>query len=127
MPGSHEVIQGGEAGIELDVLEGAGDAQSGYPVGGNFGDVPAIEQDLAFLRAVEAVDAVEQAGLAGAIRADDSQYFAFFYLDVDVGEGLQAAEGKGKIVNAKLVAVSAHHLITPRNITYQINSSNGLI
>jgi hypothetical protein len=40
-------------------------------------NVLGIEQDLAFLRAVEAVDAVEQAGLTGAVRADDGQNFSF--------------------------------------------------
>jgi len=99
MPGGHEVIQGSEAGVELDILEGAGDAQAGNPVGRDFGDVPVVEYDLAFLRAVEAVDAVEQAGLTGAVGADDSQYFTFFYLDVDISQGLQAAKSEGKVLN----------------------------
>jgi hypothetical protein len=39
----------------------------------------------------------EQAGLTGTVGADDGQDFSFFHLDIDVGKGLQATEGKGKV------------------------------
>ena len=43
-----------------------------------------------------------------AFVSDDGQNFSFFYLDINVGECLQAAEGKGKVFDRELVLISCH-------------------
>ena len=81
---------------EGDVLEGPGQAERGAPGGRHAGHVAPLEDDPARLRAVEAGDAVEQAGLAGAVRPDDGGDAAPPDAQVDAGEGLHAAEGQGE-------------------------------
>ncbi len=58
------------------VLEGAADAQPGPRVRIEAGDVLAAVEQLAFGQLVAAGNAVDDRGLAGAVRADDREQFA---------------------------------------------------
>ena len=69
--GSHQVIQGGQPGIKLDILESARQPQFRGAVGADAGDAFFAEKYLSGLRFIKTVDAVEQAGFPGAVRADD--------------------------------------------------------
>src|SRR5690606_16066603 len=75
-------------------LKGAGKAQSGARRRPQPGDVLAPEADSALLRPVEAGDAVEQRGLAGAVGADHGRDRAFRYLEAHIAERCDAAEGQ---------------------------------
>ena len=46
---------------------------------------------------VKAVDAVEHAGLAGAVGADDGEYLSFANIEAHVRQRLDAAEGQAYI------------------------------
>jgi len=72
--GCHEIIEDAEAGIELDVLKGTGDAKFSDLVRGQVRDVAAFKEDFAFLGAVETVNAIEKAAFSSPIGSDDSQY-----------------------------------------------------
>ncbi len=54
----------------------------------------AVEQDAPALRPVEAADAVEQAGLAGAVGTDDCDDLTVVDVETDAVEGGDAAEGE---------------------------------
>ena len=66
---------------------------------GELRDVRPVEVDAAALGAVDPGDAVEQAGLAGAVRADDGVDRAASDLEADVGEGGDAPEVEYQVVD----------------------------
>ena len=57
---------------QLVDLEGADDAEPHALVGGNIGDVLAVEQDASAARLHHAGEQIDQRGLAGAVRPDQS-------------------------------------------------------
>ena len=75
MAAGHDVVEHAHVREQLDVLEGAGDAEPGDRARRQAGDVLAAEADAA-LAAVDAADAVEGAGLAGAVGADQREQLA---------------------------------------------------
>ena len=99
MAAEHEVVEHRHVGEQLDVLERARDAdgrdlvrpaprQLVLSAGG------AVKQDAPALRPVEAADAVEQAGLAGAVGADDGHDLAVVDVEAHAVERGDAAEGE---------------------------------
>ena len=89
-----DVLQDGHVGEEPDVLEGAGDAGRGDLEGLGRQDV-ALVADLALGGDVEAGEAVEEGGLAGAVGADEADDLAAVDGEVDVAYGGEAAEAHG--------------------------------
>jgi hypothetical protein len=82
--GGHQVVECAQAGVEGDVLEGAGQPQGGDGVGRRLGQVGvALEEDAPFLRPIEAANAVEDGGLARAVGADDGADFTGAHGEVD--------------------------------------------
>jgi hypothetical protein len=73
------------------------------------GAAHALVGDAAFLRMVEAVDAVEHRGLAGAVRADDGADLALADVEGDVGDRLHAAEAQRDVLDRE------QHLALPRD------------
>ena len=77
MLGDHEVFEHGHAGEQADVLEGARhlgmlrDAEIVHALEQEFAAVRMAQHDHALGRLVEAGDAVEDRGLAGAVGADE--------------------------------------------------------
>jgi hypothetical protein len=65
-------------------------------MGGQAGDVPALEQDAAGRRAMQAGDGAEEGGLAGAVGADDGDGLAGVEPQADVGQRLQLAMPDGQ-------------------------------
>src|SRR5262249_37776099 len=74
------------------VLEGAADADLGNAVRGPREDALAFEQDVARHRRVEAAEAIEQRGLAGAGRGDQAEQAAPGNGKRDTVDGPDAAE-----------------------------------
>ena len=58
---------------------------------------------------IQAIDAVEKHGFAGAIGADDGKDLSFFHLETHPHEGLDASEGDGKILNSQLDFIAGGH------------------
>jgi hypothetical protein len=89
-----QVVQDGEVLEQLDVLEGAGDARAGDAVGLLANQLAAEEADGAPLRPVQARQAVEQRGLAGAVGPDDGEQLAGPDLEGDGPQGPDAGEAE---------------------------------
>jgi CO dehydrogenase/acetyl-CoA synthase delta subunit len=68
MPSEHHVLEDGKRSEEREVLERASDAGRGDRVRREAEERAALELDLALRRIVEAAQAVEERGLAGAVR-----------------------------------------------------------
>ena len=84
---------------QLDILEGARDAQPGHVVGRAAGDVLAVENDPPAAGFIEAADQIEDGGLAGPVGAHQGEYFAGFHVEADAVHGFHATEGDGQILN----------------------------
>ena len=87
-----DVVDHGKPAEQRDVLERARDAEPGAPMGGQIGDVAAVEPDASRRGAVFSRDDVEEAGLPGAIGADHRSDRPRWYCDADVLECVNAAE-----------------------------------
>src|SRR6185437_15203831 len=81
--------QGAEQG---EVLKGATDPEVDELVARGAGQLAALEQDLAFAVAIDAADAVEQRGLAGAVRPDQAADLPLPDIERDTVERDNAAE-----------------------------------
>jgi len=108
--GGHKVILGSETGVQLDVLEGAGDAEFSHLIRSHPGNSLPVISYLTFLRFIEAVYAVEYAGLAGAVRADNSQYLSIPYIQAHVDKGLDTAKAEGEVFNLQSNLQFSFHL-----------------
>ena len=95
VPRGHDVVQRAHAREKFDVLEGPRQTEPGGSIRPDAGDTLIFEVYFTFLRLVEAVDAVQYTGLAGAIGPDYRQYFPGADIDADIGEGFHSAEGEG--------------------------------
>ena len=91
------------------VLEGAREAELGEPFGRKARDRPAVEQDLARVRGVEARDEIEERGLAGPVRADDADELVLVNREIDGVHGRQAAEAPGQAAD-----LEQHHTVPNR-------------
>jgi hypothetical protein len=92
LPGKDEVLPHRQFRKHLQKLEGAADAepiQLGRP---QSGDDPAVDLHLAIGRRKLAEDAVEQRGLAAAVRADQAEDLALLHVEADAVDGLDAAK-----------------------------------
>src|SRR3954447_26658692 len=102
-----EVLEHGHAREQPDVLEGAGhprlpgDAVAGQAFEEESRAVLLVERDHSLGRLVEAGDAVENGGLAGAVRADDGGDVAAAGPEGQVGDGDEAAEAHGQVFDGE--------------------------
>ena len=81
-------------------LEGHGFVHTG-DVPGMAVDLLALEEDLPFLRRVDAVDTVEQGRFSRSIGADQPQDLSLRQIECGVRQGLQAAKALGHILKLK--------------------------
>jgi hypothetical protein len=63
------------------------------------GDVSAPQHDPAAGRLDYPGDEIDGSGLAGAVRADEAEDFASFYIEAEIGDGLQAAEALAQMLD----------------------------
>src|SRR5262249_59509705 len=90
-----------------DVLKRARDTAQRRLVGPHRRARPALEGDAAPLRLIEAVDDVEQRGLARAVWADNGADLAFTDIERDAGHRLDAAERERHVLDRKQHVASA--------------------
>jgi hypothetical protein len=107
VPAQHQVRQHGELVEHRKVLERAGDAHGGHPVGRDPQNGPAPEADLAGLGVVDPGDAVEQRRFAGTVGPDDGEQGPFGHSERDIVQRHQAGKGQGDTVDAQ--ERLAHH------------------
>jgi hypothetical protein len=69
----HQILEHGHVFEKFDVLEAPRDSQPGYAMWLESGDVLSLEDQFSLLGLVETVDDVVEAGLPGAVRADDRE------------------------------------------------------
>ena len=98
MAAGEQIIDHAHLRKQLAVLKGAGDAQARQFVRRQAGDVAAAKAYGA-LPAINAADAVEHAGLAGAIRPDQRQKLAALDRERDPIEHDQAAKAQLQILD----------------------------
>jgi hypothetical protein len=73
--------------------------------------------DFAFLRLVKAIDAIEQSGLAGPIRSNDSQNFIIPDLQAHLIKGKDPAKAEHEVVNPNFnLPIISHLLYLPECI-----------
>ena len=116
MPGGHQVFNSGQARVKLDVLKSAGDAEAGHLVPRQAHYLLAGEEYFAGLWMVEAVDAVEKTGLAGAVGADNGHYLVVVNIKADIFEGVYAAEVQEQILYDQLFFGLLRHVIKLRKV-----------
>ena len=103
-----EVIQRGGVRVQGDVLKSPRDPQASALIRRNIADVVSLVENSALLRSVKTVDAVDQTRFAGAIGADDGQYFARCYIETDVLQGLDATEIQADLIDGEQCRRFAH-------------------
>jgi hypothetical protein len=87
-----DVFQHGQRRQDAHDLKGACDATGGNRVGRRSGNVIAVQPDRAGARLQRAGDHVQHGGLAGTVRADQSQHFVFRQIERNAVDGDQTAE-----------------------------------
>src|SRR6202043_2872424 len=98
--------------------EGAADADFGDPVRRARQDALALHQDVAGARLVEPGEAVEQRGLAGAVRADQAEDLALMHVERHAIQRDDAAEHDADVANRKqgklsLRELGLRHIVPP--------------
>src|SRR5262249_29532024 len=92
----HDILEHAHGAEERQVLERAPDAEGGDPVSRHLEERPVLEQDAAALGAIEPREAVEERGLAGAVRTDEAANLALAYVERHAVERHDAAEAHGE-------------------------------
>ena len=99
MPAQHQVVENGHLREQLDVLEGAGDAQVCDAMRLQADQVLAAEADRARVGLVEPRDAVEDGRLAGSVGADHGEDLAVVDREADTLDGLDRLEGELEVLD----------------------------
>ncbi|MNI30652.1 hypothetical protein D3C73_845050 [compost metagenome] len=102
--GDQEVLDRGHVLEQPHVLEGTHHALEGDLVAGQAFDRLAVQQDAAAARLVEAGQAVEHGGLAGAVRADQGNHLFLFHAQGHAVDRQQAAEAHAQVFYFKDLA-----------------------
>ena len=98
--GNLDVLEDRELRKQADVLECARDAALRDLVRLEADDALALKRDRARRRLIDARQHVEGRRLAGAVRADEADEFPAVQMDVEIRDGLEAAEYLRDILGA---------------------------
>ena len=104
------VVQNRHVGKELHILKRPGNAEVGNFMWFHPRQVTAFKDDFSFLRVIEAVDAVQQTGLACPVGADNGEYLPFFYAGTDPVQGFNAPEAQMDVFDPKLIVFAVLHI-----------------
>src|SRR5207253_3070266 len=102
----HHVLEHGHGREQMDRLEGPGDAEPGDVVRLEAEDVMSVERDVSGVGVVEPGDHVEERGLPRSVRTDDADDLALLDVQVQLGQGGQAAEALGQAGDLEQLAHS---------------------
>ena len=81
---------------QAKVLKGAGDTPLGNGSRRKASKVLAFKKDFSGIRVVDAGNTIEYGGLPGTVGTDNGQDLLLLYLEMDIREGLNAAETDGQ-------------------------------
>ena len=96
-----QVVQHRGCFKQLNVLEGACNAQGGDLVALHLGQVLALEVDLSSTGVEHAGDRIEQRGFARTVGPDHGQHFAGPDFQAQIGNGLHAAKSERQFVHGQ--------------------------
>ena len=105
-----DIVQHRKIGKQCDVLEGASDADFGDPVRRALQDAPALHQNVAGARLVEPAQAIEEGGLAGAVRPDQAEDLALMHVKGHAVQRDDAAEHDADVANREQGILSLREL-----------------
>ena len=123
-----DIVEHREIGKQRDVLEGAADADFGDLVRRAGQDALALEQDIALAGLIEPGEAIEERGLAGAVRSDQAEDLALVHVERHAVQRDDAAEHDADVANRKqgsnrtglsLRELCLHHIVRPRRPSRQ--------
>jgi hypothetical protein len=100
VPGGQQVVQGGHVGVKRNILKRAGDTERGAAIRRHSGNIGSLKQNSPFLRAIESVDAVDNARFARPVRANERQYLARMNIKSHIVQGFDAAKMQRYMINA---------------------------
>src|SRR3569833_3907398 len=106
VPPDHDVVEHAHVMEQRQVLKRAADAEPGPRVRIKPGDILASIEKLAFGRLVAARNAIDDRGLAGAVRPDDREQLAFVHAERDLGQRADAAEAQRNVAHFQRVSHS---------------------
>jgi hypothetical protein len=101
MPAQHQVFHSGHPGEKLDILEGAGDPFLRDLVRLETCYVFTVKDYFPGVWLIKAVDAIENCGLSGTVRADDGEDRPLCNRKADVIRSREPAEADGQACNDK--------------------------
>ena len=101
MPAGEQIVEHRHRSKQLAVLERAGEAELRDLVRRPSRDILVAKADRA-VAAIDAADAVEHAGLAGAVRPDERHELALVDRERDLVEHDEPAEPQGERLDRKL-------------------------
>ena len=116
-----QVVAHGHAAEELDALERPSEAEPGSPVDRGAGDVAAVEHDGPAVGPEHAEQAVEEGGLARAVRADEPDRLARLDGDRDVVERGDPGEPLRDVA-----CVEQAHRLTPSGVADAAGSTSAV-
>ena len=108
-----DVLEHGHVGVDAQVLEGAGHAETGGVRGREMSDVLAGEAHGAGGQLLQTADRVEERRLAGAVRADERDYPSGRHLERDLVDGLQATEVDREVLDLQEDLVRRNRAAVP--------------
>src|SRR5258706_13279732 len=94
-----DVVEHRKIGKKCYVLEGAADADFGDPVWRPRQDAHAFHQDVAGARLGEPAQAIEEGGLARAVRSDQAEDLALMHVEGNAIQPDDAAENDPDVAN----------------------------
>ena len=101
MGANPNIVEHSKVGKKRDVLKSTADADFGDPVRRPMQDALAFHQDIARARLVKPAQAVEEGGLAGAVRSDQPKDLALMHVEGHPVQRNDAAEHDADIANRK--------------------------
>ena len=118
MAADADVVDHREVGKQRDVLEGAADADLGDLVRRPRQDAGAFHQDVAGARLIEPGEAIEERGLAGAVRSDQAEDGALVHVEGHAIQRDDAAEHDADVANREQGSIALRelclrHLVPP--------------
>jgi hypothetical protein len=93
----HQIFQHRHVFEKLDVLKAPRDSEPGNPIGPEARDFLSLKDQFSLLRFVKTVDDVVQAGLTGAVGADNGKDFPLFYVKAHIKKDRYPAKAQGKL------------------------------
>src|SRR5438046_2914782 len=98
----HDVLANRHRGEGLDDLKSPADTEPCHPEGSQPGDRFALPSNVPAVKPVHPADAVEQRGLARAVRPDDAEDLPFPNREPDIVDGSHAAQALGDVLQLEL-------------------------